>query len=230
MSFDLYVWHEPAPITAADAASKVAAFAGGQQGVFAAHLAVPLLRAELLARFPPGDGTAQGDGPDAYVWSVTPAAGDSVLVLSCGWPHARLVGDAVRDGAKRHGLICYDPQEMLVEPNAPGAVAAFMLSSARLAPVADPDDGLLERTVRQVGADNFFVVLERADGWFVQVGFGARAGAADGVYALEFQEGSAERHFRCETRDMAEAVRLVREFHAGQDGWRRRHDWRPLQL
>jgi hypothetical protein len=275
VSFDLYVWHEPAPITAEDAAAKVAAWAAGDSGVFAAHVSVPLLRAELLARFPPDDGpsdqpthepaaaesdapgtsrdditggvgetaagrgsasrVADGDGlarqgQDAYVWSVSPAPSESVLVLSCTWPHARVVGDAARDGAKRHGLVCYDPQEVLVEPNAPGSVPAFMLSSARLAPVPDPDDRLLERTVRHLSADNFFVVLERVDGWFVQVGYGSRAGAADGIYALEFQEGSPERHFRCETRDLAEAVQLVREFRTGEDGWRRRHAWRPLQL
>lgn len=227
MSFDLYVWHEPAPVTAGDAAAKVARWVAGGHGVFTAHLSVPLLRAELLARFPADE---QPGGPHAYVWSVSPAPSASVLVLSCASPHARLVGDAVRDGAKRHGLICYDPQAMLVEPNAPGPVPAFVLSSARLAPVPDPDDRLLEQTVRQVGADNFFVVLERADGWFVQVGFGARAGAADGLYALEFQEGSPERHFRCETADLAEAVRLVREFRAGGHAWRDRHAWRPLEL
>lgn len=232
MSFDLYVWHEATPITAEEAAAKVAALAGGDQSVFPAHVSVPLLRTELLARFPPGDEPAAGGngGRDAYVWSSSPAPGDSVLVLSCTWPHARVVGDAVRDAAKRHGLVCYDPQELLVDPNAPGSPAAFTLSSARLAPVADPDDRLLERTVRQVGADNFFVVLERADGWFVQVGYGARAGAANGVYALEFQEGSPERHFRCETAELTEAVRLVREFRAGDDAWRRRHAWRPLAL
>ena len=306
MSFDLYVWHEPAPITAEAAAAKVAAWAAGDRSVFTAHVSVPLLRAELLARFPPADepGDASNDGPsdasserpsgasndgpspapadepspgpggepaveenggpgagvgmpagvgetaagresasragngdglarqgqDAYVWSISPAPSESVLVLSCTWPHARLVGDAVRDGAKRHGLVCFDPQEVLVEPNAPGPTPAFTLSSALLAPVSDPDDRLLERTVRHLSADNFFVVLERVDGWFVQVGFGSRAGAADGVYALEFQEGSPERHFRCDTADLGEAVRLVREFRTGLDGWRQRHAWRSLEL
>jgi hypothetical protein len=46
----------------------------------------------------------------------------------------------------------------------------------------------------KVGTDSEFVILERADGWFVQVGYGEFAGAPDGTYALEYQEGSTDRH------------------------------------
>ena len=154
--------------------------------------------------------------------------GASVLGLSVVPALAGVVADAARHGAKRHGLICYDPREQLVDPNAPGA-PSFTLSSARLAPVPDPDEALLELTVRGLSADNFFVVLERSDGWFVQVGVGRRAGAADDTYALEFQDGTPEGHFRCETTDLAQAARLLREFRAGDDRWRHRHPWRPLQ-
>jgi hypothetical protein len=233
---------------------------------------VPLLRAELLARFPPADGdvssdeacagvasagaaaagrrlsealssrgAAAGDAADGHgfgagpaaagsVWSTTPAPSEVVLVLSCGWQYADQVADVIRDGAKRYGLVCYDPQSSVVNPNAPGYVPGFRLSSAWLAPVADPADDLLERTVRHPSADNSFVVLERADGWFVQVGHGRNAGAAAGTYALEYQEGATERHFRRNTTDVEEAVRLLREFHRGGDAWRRRHGWRRLEL
>ena len=262
MSFDLYIWHERAPITAVEAAAKVAAWNAGDDRVFVAHFSVPLLRAELLARFPPGRDDDRADGPgmctprdapphhgtgsderraapgvgdgagrdgaDAYGAGIGVSPGASVLGLSVVPALAGVVADAARHGAKRHGLICYDPREQLVDPNAPGA-PSFTLSSARLAPVPDPDEALLELTVRGLSADNFFVVLERSDGWFVQVGVGRRAVAADDTYALEFQDGTPEGHFRCETTDLAQAARLLREFRAGDDRWRHRHPWRPLQ-
>jgi hypothetical protein len=224
VSFDLYVWHEAAPVTAGQAAAMVGRWAAGERGIAGAHPAVVLLRAELRARFSSESATVAGDGSDGS------DGGGEVLVVSAAAPHAVEVASAVRDGAKRHGLVCYDPQDRVVEPNAPGHLAAFTLSSARLAPVTDPDAALLERTVRHLSADNFFVVLERADGWFVQVGFGPAAGAGPGTYALEYQQGGAERHFRCDTTDLEEAVRLLREFQAGDDSWQRRHEWRPLEL
>jgi hypothetical protein len=213
--YELYVWHEPAPISAVRAATKLAAWNAGDREVFPSHFSVPLLRAELLAR-----------GPGADRWEVSPAPGASVLRVATD---ARALAEVVRQGARRHGLVCYDPRRELVDPDGP-ALAAFTLSSARLAPVPDPGDELIGKTVRGLDEDNFFAVLERADGTFVQVGFGARAGAPAGVYALEFSGGDPQRHWRSETTDVGEAVRLVREFRDGGDSWRSRYAWRPLEL
>jgi hypothetical protein len=54
------------------------------------------------------------------------------------------------------------------------------------------------------------------------------AGVPAGTYALEYQEGSIDRHFRCQTTDREEAVRLLREFRDGDQAWKRRHVWQPL--
>ena len=78
----------------------------------------------------------------------------------------------------------------------------------------------------QVGTNNNSAALERSDGWFVQVGFGDRV--PDGTYALEYQEVSIDQHFRCQTTDREAAVRLLQEFLAGDETWKRRHQWRPL--
>ncbi|MEH1122842.1 ATP-binding protein [Micromonospora sp. CPCC 206061] len=40
--------------------------------------------------------------------------------------------------------------------------------------------------------------------------------------------GSADKHMRTETRDIAEAIRFLEEFLAGAETWRRRHVWQPL--
>lgn len=81
----------------------------------------------------------------------------------------------------------------------------------------DPDAHRLDWIMGRVGADNRYVNLERADGWFVQVGYGEVAGVSAGTYALEYQEGSVEQHFRCQTTDREAAGRLLQEFLAGDE-------------
>ncbi|GAA4572294.1 hypothetical protein GCM10023176_34930 [Micromonospora coerulea] len=92
----------------------------------------------------------------------------------------------------------------------------------------DPDARRLEWIIGQVGKDNGHVILERADGWFAQVGYGDLAGVPVGTYALEYQEGSVDQHFRCQTTDREAAVRLLQEFRVGDETWKRRHQWLPL--
>ncbi|WP_433828423.1 hypothetical protein ACQP2E_03445 [Actinoplanes sp. CA-015351] len=107
MGYELFVWHEAAPISADAAEAKV------REGTFHSHPAVPALRAELLRHFPP----QQAPG----VWAATPQESDSVLELSCVWSRAGEFGDAVRTLAARHGLVCYEPANRLLDPNAPAS-------------------------------------------------------------------------------------------------------------
>lgn len=97
-----------------------------------------------------------------------------------------------------------------------------------LADDARPDPRRLEWIIGKVGRDNSYVILERADGWFVQVGYGDAAGVPVGTYALEYQEGSIDRHFRSQTTDREAALRFLQDFHAGDEIWKRRHQWQPL--
>ncbi|MBV1849443.1 hypothetical protein [Catellatospora tritici] len=228
MSFDLYVWHESESITADDARIKLERWADGQPDVFDAHSRVPALRAALLEMFPPLENLSIDDIDDLGVWSYTPEPSDYVLAISCVWSRADEVGSAVLRLAAEHGLVCYEPGFHVLNPNAPGYAPPFTLSSAVSPTVPDPDDKRLDWTVRRLSAGDFYAVLERADGWYAQVGYGRSAGVPTGTYALEHREGSAERHFRTETTDVVEAVRFFQEFRAGTDEWRRRHVWRPL--
>ncbi|AEV87618.1 hypothetical protein ACWT_6606 [Actinoplanes sp. SE50] len=212
MSFDLYVWHEPEPITPAIAESRL------RQGAFRPHPAVRAMRAALLDRFPPGSGT----------WSIVPPASDELLALSVAWPRAGEVGAAVVALAREHGLVCYEPQSGLLNPNAAGHLAAFTLTSAAGPEIPDPSSDRIDTLVGELGPDNHFVILERSDGWFVQVGYGPAAGTEPGRYALEYREGGPEHHFRTETTDPLEASRLLTGFLTGDDSWKRRYVWRPL--
>ncbi|BCJ41881.1 hypothetical protein GCM10010168_75690 [Actinoplanes ianthinogenes] len=218
MSFDLYVWHEPESITPAIAETKLRRWHEEEPGVLRPHPAVLAMHADLLERFP----------PDSGAWSSVPAPSDLVLHLTVDWSRAGEVGAAVVALARQHGLVCYEPQSHLLNPNAPGHAAGFTLTSATGPDIPDPTPDRIERVMSRLGVDNHFAILERADGWFVQVGYGPAAGAAPGEYALEYREGGPEHHFRAETSDRTEAERLLTEFLAGDESWRQRHVWRPL--
>jgi hypothetical protein len=51
VSFDLYVWHEEEPITAADARTKLERWGDGEVAVFASHPVVGRFYDDLLDRF-----------------------------------------------------------------------------------------------------------------------------------------------------------------------------------
>lgn len=228
MSFDLYVWHEDRPVTAAEARAKLERWSDGGQEVFAAHPAVGRFYDALLDRFTPLESLGDDDIDRLGVWSMTPERSDGIVAVSCVWSRADEVATAVLILAAEHGLVCYEPGYHVVNPNAPGHAAPFTLSSQSLPTMPDPDADRLEWIIGQVGENNRYVILERSDGWFVQVGYGDAAGVPAGTYALEYQEGSIDRHFRCQTTDREAALRLLQEFRAGSDRWRRRHLWGPL--
>ncbi|WP_271190528.1 hypothetical protein, partial [Dactylosporangium matsuzakiense] len=210
--------------------AKLERWGDGETGVFAAHEAVGSFYAALIDRFPPLETFNDDDIDRLGVWSVTPERSEAIVVASCVWSRADEVGAAVMALVAAHGLVCYEPGYHIVNPNALGYLAPFTLTSERFPAVPEPDDRRLEWMMSKVGRDNGYAILKRADGWFVQVGYGMFAGVANGTYALEYQEGSLDRHFRCETPDRTAAVRLLQEFRVGDDAWKQRHLWRPVHL
>lgn len=230
MGFYVYVWHEAAPTTADAAAAKLDRALAGERDVFVDHPAVPALREALLRRFPSLEELDEDAIDEQGVWNFTPVASDSVLEISVVWSRAGEVYPVVRQLAREHGLVCYEPGDRVLEPNAVGYVSRFTLTTQRLGEYRDPNGRRIEWAVSQLSNDNYFVALTRADGWYVQVGYGAPAGVAPGTYALEYQEGSTEQHFASHTTDISAATRFMKEFRAGKDVWKRRHGWRRLTL
>jgi hypothetical protein len=228
VSFDLFVWHEESPITATQARTKLKRWDGGAAGVFLAHPAVGQFYDALLDRFPPLESLSEADADRLGVWSVTPERSETIVVVCGIWSRAEEVGAAVQMLAEQHGLVCYEPGDHVLKPNAPGYRPAFTLAVEHLSVVPDPDDRRLEWAAGRLGADNTYMILERADGWFVQVGYGPARGVPAGTYALEHQEGSLDRHYRCQTTDRLEVAKFLREFRTGDETWKRRHVWRPL--
>lgn len=196
--------------------------------VFAPNPAIARFYDELLRRFPPLESFTDEDVDRLGVWSMTPQRSESIVAASCVWSRADEVGGAILTLAGDNGLICYEPGYHIVNPNAPGHRAAFTLSSECIPTIPDPDARRLAWIMTRLASYNPYVILERADGWFVQVGYGEPMGVPAGAYALEYQEGSLDKHFRCETTDRVDPLRLLQEFLAGDDGWKHRHRWQPL--
>ncbi len=226
MSFDLYVWHEAGPITADEALAKIESMEEGEEpSPFVVHSGLLAFHTALLSQFPALEDLPDGRLDEHGVWSVTPEASDSYIGLTIIWSKAARVATSVRELVSRHGLICYDPQNHVVLPNAPGYVPAFVLTTERLDAIPDPTTDVVERVARMLSNDNYFAILERADGWYAQVGYGESADVRPGTYAMEYREGSPDLHFRAVTTDIAAATRFLQEFLAGEDSWKLRHTW-----
>jgi hypothetical protein len=82
----------------------------------------------------------------------------------------------------------------------------------------------------ELGTDRWFAILERQDGWFIQVGYGTRAGTRPGWYALERQDGTSHAHYRTITSDLHEVVAAFIGFATEDADWVRRFAWEPYQI
>ncbi len=85
-----------------------------------------------------------------------------------------------------------------------------------------------EADIRQAFADDAgrgeFIILSESDEVFLQA-----SGEGGGPYALEYRQGSADRHFRC-TRDLTktEVERAFLQYLNRDPGWKNDFPWQPL--
>jgi hypothetical protein len=106
----------------------------------------------------------------------------------------------------------------------------FEITSANGRAVRDPDAAAIRTILVQLSPSNYYAVLTRADDWYLQVGYGERAGMRPGSYALERQEGDVEHHFRVELTDLEEVVRAFVAFRENDPALTVRFSWRPYDL
>ncbi|GAA5707671.1 hypothetical protein SM007_28635 [Streptomyces avermitilis] len=109
MSFDLYVWHEPMPITVDRALLVCQSLAAGDDTVVQPDPRNLALLDDLLVGFPDPD-DPDDDEIDDLVWSVSPDVNEHRLILCVGWSRADDFSRAVFALAQKHGLTCFDPQ------------------------------------------------------------------------------------------------------------------------
>lgn len=212
MGLDMFVWHEAEPISADEARAKLDRWAESEPGVFTATPALQRFRDALRQRFKRVEFLDEGDG---------------ILAVSCGWLIAADVTDAAVALATEHGLVCYEPASEVLNPNAPGYVAEFVLTGAGIPTIPDPDPQRLDWAVRRLDDRHYFAILDHADGRYAQIGYGEQAGVKPGTWALEYHDDGL---FRTETTDIADAVRFFRDYVSGGNGWRNRHVWHTVPL
>src|SRR5690349_16784587 len=106
VSYDLYLWAEPNPITAEQAGDICARLADGDDTSTtpaARHLE---FAAELVTHYPRlEDLTDFDDSP----WNMSPDATDRRVFLCMGLSQAAEAGPRILELADRYRLVCYDP-------------------------------------------------------------------------------------------------------------------------
>ncbi|MEW2354622.1 hypothetical protein [Spirillospora sp. NPDC029432] len=240
MSFDLCVWRENRPITAAQALRTYwwlcgdESMADADESEFGVERdeRVDAFHGELLAAYPALEGLETAEA-DASPWSMTPGHIPGLyVIMMMGYSDAPDVAPAVVELAMRHGLVCYDPQVTRVH-NPPEIVDTGVprMDFCDGGAAADPGPEELPGLLGQLTERNWWASLDRSPGWFMQVGIGERAGGLpDGVFGLEYREGGADRHFRVLLHDFDEVVRAFQGYAEGHESWKTAFDWRPLML
>jgi hypothetical protein len=133
---------------------------------------------------------------------------------------AALVGEL----AAQHGLTLYDPQRRTVRSPV-GAAPTPVLTQCDGTTWTDPDARWVERAVRRLDERNWFAVLERADGHYIQTGCGEQVGLGPGRYAVEYREGAPQTHHRAESGEVDAVVSAFQRFARGDAAWSEGIEW-----
>ena len=228
MSYDLAVWEGDRPADDAAAAAEFERlynrYVDSGEGAPPTPKIASYVQA-LQDRCPDG-GTEDGTDRPWTTGSLLNDACGPLIYFPIGWSrHDEVLGWAVQLAEDR-GLHCFDPQRNQLRTR-PRVDWRFELTSKRGHPFRDPSPETLRKVLVRLSPDNYFAILTRADGWYVQAGYGQQAGTRPGWYALERRDGASERHFRTEISDIAEVVRAFVEFLHGDPALTARFAWRP---
>ena len=143
------------------------------------------------------------------------------VILCMGFSQASRISPDILELASRHDLVCYDPQARQIHQ--PGQVTrdgVLRLESCDGSRVLGPSAGEIDRQVRRLTRANWYAWLEREEGTYVQAGLGPSAGAPEGMYSLEYQEGSTEQHYRAFVDNLDEIAAAFIGFARGGDDWK----------
>ncbi|MDX3772338.1 MULTISPECIES: hypothetical protein [unclassified Streptomyces] len=224
MSFDLAVWFEQTRPSRVEAVQKHRRMCEGGSGVAVGHLAVAMFHGALVAEFP--------EVPHPVSpWSAGLDVSEESVLMPMAWGRVAEVAPRVVELAGEHGLVCFDPQAGVVHvPPGLRGPDALQLQSCVGLQVEDPDPETVERAVRRLSAENWFVILEGSPDRYVQVGTGSRAGVASGGFGVEHRDGSPDRHYRCVLRDLDQVVAVFADFARGTSAWSVEAKWEKLSM
>ncbi|MEV6194904.1 hypothetical protein AB0M19_21205 [Streptomyces sp. NPDC051920] len=232
MSFDLAVWFESERVSTWDAVGTYERLCDGDlagAGVVASG-AVTAFHRELTARFPELVADEDdGRRPTASPWTTRLDVSTAHVIMPMSWERADATAPEVVALAAAHGLVCFDPQaDVLHHPPALRGKGGPSLRPCVGLTVEDADPDVIERAVHRLSEENWFLILERRSGYFLQVGLGPNAGLATGGFAVEHRDGAMERHYRCVLGERDQVATLCADYASGASAWSVDTQWDSL--
>lgn len=226
MSFDLYIWREQHPITAEHANTICQELAEGRDDAVEPDTRVLAFHQELTDQFPDLESLSDEE-LESSPWNMNPDATSSRVILCMGWSSADEVSQLILELADRHGLVCFDPQGgQIHNPTQALTAGGLRLEFCDGSQINDPSREDLRVHVQRLSAKNWYAVLERRPGWFVQVGIGPFAGnVPPGKFALEYCEGAPDRHYRVLVDNLDDVLALFEGFATGDEAWKTAYSW-----
>jgi hypothetical protein len=204
MTFELVVWHEPAPITAERAGAVVLDEVPPYPGVAAFADEFAKLRPEVEVEVEVE--VVQADSRYARVLMTADEADE--------------VSAEVHTIARAHGLVCHDRARGLVHNLGPiGAYPGVQLHTGEGLIVVDPDLALVDDALKRLSPSNPFTALVLFGRHFVQV-----SPEPDG-YELEYKDSVQGRLYQTHVTDFGDVQRTFQEYAADDRSFLGRHHW-----
>ena len=226
MSHDLYLWHATGtqPVTADQAKTICDQLACDQDDAITPNAAVLAFHEDVLSRFPRLETLPN---PEDSPWNMNPDATASRAILCMAYSTAAATIPVILDLAARHALICYDATTGTVHnPPQTDRPTDLRLQSCDGTVTVNPSQDSLRSQLDRLSTANWYIFLEREEGWFVQVGIGQYAGNVPaGKFALEYREGDPDRHYRVEVDNFNDVARLFTSFAARQESFKTAFAW-----
>lgn len=220
MNVSTMVWYEPAPILVQHAQEKLVALTAGDLSDFTPNNRLRDFCTELVEAV-----ESSNDGSPS-VWVKAPEASDSAVMFAVDEERFDEIGELSRSIAGRLGLSCFNSYGALtLSPELMEApVVRMWTESGSL--VYEPDLATIEAMLEHLGTFNWFAILVRSDGWFMQVGYrDDRQG-----WHLEYQEGSTDRQFQTVVETPDGLASVFDRFAHGDDSWQSAYTWTKLDL
>jgi hypothetical protein len=224
MSVSTMVWYEPEPILAQQAQRKLRAYESGDLSDFTPNTRLRDFCTELVEAYPvqPSDG---GDGSPS-IWITAPEVSDSAVVFAVEEERFEEIGEFSRGIASRLGLSCFNSYGALTLSPELMEAPVLRMWTERGSLVYEPDVDTIESMLGHLDLFNWFAILVRGDGWFIQVGH-----RDDGKgWTLEYQEGSVDRQFQTTIKTLDGVASVFDRFAHGDDSWQPEYAWTKLDL
>jgi hypothetical protein len=165
-------------------------------------------------------------------WATEPDIFEDSVVMPI---QSALAGDLfsiIRQLAAERGLVCFDPQRgMVYHPVVDrGAGRIAILELANGSKIATPDQVQVENGVRSLSAEDWFVILEREQNYYIQAAYGVEGGAPAGQFVIEYRNGSPDKHRRAFSSSVDDLSAAFLEYWRGGMDWAGKFTWVDLGL